>query len=234
MSKKEKKVIQMGGENYSLFINELAQKFDKDFPFEFDVEDVIQFTIQAWNLANVKNHLPEGAYQEIMNPAEQDGTKELFDRMIKYKNERYAQFDKYILGFELGSEKGDDFLDVSTGDYNDFIKMMEDMLEEMYEDDEMLDKNAIILKPRKPLVDWVKKNVEGNEDEDLLNYSNVYLLEDKYIGPEEWLEEHHEELFERELEVWNNDEKYWPQNRTFTMFKRWFKIDYSLTVYDLE
>ncbi len=235
MSKKDKKVIQLTGDNYSVLINEFAQKFNKNFPSEFDKEDVIQFAIQAWNLANVKKILPEGAYQEIMNPSGQlEGAKGLFDRMIKYKNERYSQFDKFILGFELGSENGSHFLDVSIGDYNDFMKMMEDMLDEMDEDDEILDRNAIIIKPRKPFTDWARKNSDEYEYEFFMDSNSVYLVNDEYIGPEEWLENHYEEIFERELENWIIDENLWPQNRTLSMFRRWFKIDYSLTVYDLE
>jgi len=233
MSKKDKKVIQLSTDNYSMLINDFASKFDEDFPSDYKVEDVIQFTIQVWNMANVKNYLSKETFQEILDPAEQlEGTRDLFERMIDYKNKQYHQFDKFIVDFEFGSEKGKRYLDVTTGDYEDFMIMMEDLMGEM-EDDEVLDKNAIILRPRKPLIDWVKGISEENEDEFFLNDSNVYLVNDE-VGPEEWLEDHYDELFERELELWYLDEEIWPKNRTFTMFKKWFKIDYSIMVYDLD
>jgi hypothetical protein len=41
-------------------------------------------------------------------------------------------------------------------------------------------------------------------------------------------------MFEQELELVNEDESTWPQNRTIELFLMWFEIEAGTTVFDAE
>lgn len=66
--------------------------------------------------------------------------------------------------------------------------------------------------------------------------SNIYLRDDieDVAGVEKWLKKKYKGLFEKELEAWITDKKYWPKKRTYKMFTEWFSIKISTAVYDLK
>ena len=101
-----------------------------------------------------------------------------------------------------------------------------------------LNRTALIVKPLKPYWDWAN-NIDDGVPKEQKNFSKtemdttVYLIPD--LDPAE-INDHIEavfpEIFEDELEAWWTEEKDWPKNRTFAMFKEWFEISIAPLVYD--
>jgi hypothetical protein len=96
-----------------------------------------------------------------------------------------------------------------------------------------VNRSAIILKARKPLVDWVNDvdpadNAVPISLHDAQREPTVYLIPDcdSDEAAAEWVKAAFDWLFERELWGWYTDETLWPRNRTYEMFCRWF--DYSV------
>lgn len=99
----------------------------------------------------------------------------------------------------------------------------------------MLNRAVLIVRPRKPYLDWAA----GLDDSDLLpdpdDERTVYLIPSFEDDDQAWaiLQEVYAEVFERELYGWHTDETAWPQDRDFAMFQRWFDIDLHSIVEDL-
>ncbi|OGF51618.1 MAG: hypothetical protein A2044_04285 [Candidatus Firestonebacteria bacterium GWA2_43_8] len=101
-----------------------------------------------------------------------------------------------------------------------------------------INRTALIVKPLKPYWDWAN-SIEDGVPREQKNFNStemdttVYLIPD--LDPTE-VNDHIEamfpEIFEGELEAWWTNEKDWPKNRTFAMFKEWFDVSVSSLVYD--
>ncbi len=105
---------------------------------------------------------------------------------------------------------------------------------------EMLNRSAVIVKPRQPYLEWcTQDDAEGLAESVfaiLHAEPTVYLLPE-YEDPaaqQEVLEEFWPDLFEAMLGGWVTDEAHWPKNRTFEMFGEWFEVQMSSIVQDLE
>ncbi|TSA34888.1 MAG: hypothetical protein D4R64_10935 [Porphyromonadaceae bacterium] len=93
---------------------------------------------------------------------------------------------------------------------------------------EMIDRTAMILKPKQPFLDWlnaIDPEVPGNKQD---NDYDVYLLPefDEVNQMETWLKKNFDQFFCDQMNGWYTDESRWVKNRTIKMFKEWF--DYSL------
>jgi hypothetical protein len=104
---------------------------------------------------------------------------------------------------------------------------------------EMLNRSAVIVKPRQPYLEWARRDdAEGLAEsvfETLRKEPTAYLLPE-YEDPSserEVLEEFWPVLFEAMLVGWVTDEASWPKNRTFGMFQEWFDVQMSSIVEDL-
>ncbi|MHC4339983.1 MAG: hypothetical protein ACYSX0_07200 [Planctomycetota bacterium] len=104
---------------------------------------------------------------------------------------------------------------------------------------EILNRSAVIAKPRRPYLEWAKTDdAEGLAEsvfEDMRNEPQVCLLPE-YADPrsqQEVLNEFWPALFEAMLAGWVTDEAYWPKDRTRTMFEEWFEIQMCSVVQDL-
>ncbi len=104
---------------------------------------------------------------------------------------------------------------------------------------EMLNRSAVIVKPREPYLKWARRDdAEGLAESVFETFHaepTVYLLPE-YEDPSsqhEVLEEFWSVLFEAMLEGWVTDEACWPKNRTFEMFREWFEVQLSSIVQDL-
>lgn len=98
----------------------------------------------------------------------------------------------------------------------------------------MLNRCAVIVRPKKPYLDWAKKfQGDGTPfvDEDRI----VYLLPEYADESEAWhtLERAYDMIFEAELDGWHTLQADWPKNRSFALFKKWFHIEISSMVQDL-
>lgn len=99
-----------------------------------------------------------------------------------------------------------------------------------------IDRNAIIVKPKKPFHDWLKSIYE--EDKPLFekNENNVYLIREMESIEKirNWLKKNFDQIFINELNDWLTDEERWPKKRTFKMFEEWFDVEINSMILDLE
>ena len=94
---------------------------------------------------------------------------------------------------------------------------------------------AVGIGPRQPLVDWVRQ-VSG--DHELCwgaNEDGLYLLPEYEDNSQAILvlEENYDLIFEAELQSWCRDPALWPSPRTFALFQEWFEIRFYDLVDDL-
>jgi hypothetical protein len=99
----------------------------------------------------------------------------------------------------------------------------------------MLNRAAVIVRPKEPFISWVSSVDDDGIVPEQGGEHTVYLIasSDSERGMERALKDVWSEIFERELEGWYVDESLWPQNRTFAMFKKWFSIECHTIVEDL-
>src|SRR5690606_33924744 len=87
---------------YSVALNGLIQPFETRFPEDYDMEDVIEFGINAWNMANMKGLVPGKEFKEILaSGAMAQSERTMLNRMIQFKIKTYGDFDRFIVDFEL-------------------------------------------------------------------------------------------------------------------------------------
>ena len=104
---------------------------------------------------------------------------------------------------------------------------------------EMLNRSAVVVKPRQPYLEWTRRDdTEGLAEsvfETLRKEPTIYLLPESEdpSSQREVLEEFWPDLFEAMLEGWVTDEVSWPKNRTLEMFREWFEVQMSSIVEDL-
>ena len=100
-------------------------------------------------------------------------------------------------------------------------------------------RDFILIKPKKPFVDWIN----GHDDdvipeETIYSDNNLYMIKHIDITSSEEIEKNikkkYKEIFENELWSWYEDEDYFPKNITFKMFKDWFEYEYIEICYDTE
>lgn len=99
----------------------------------------------------------------------------------------------------------------------------------------MLNRGVVIVRPDQPYLDWAA----GLDDSGIVPDPNVeqtvYLIPSHEDDDEAWdiLEGIYSEIFENELYGWHTDERAWPKDRDFEMFKQWFRIELHSVVEDL-
>jgi hypothetical protein len=102
----------------------------------------------------------------------------------------------------------------------------------------MLNRSAIVVKPRQPFLDWLhtadptSRNLSLRE---LVQEPTIYLIpecdtEEDVRGV---LQELCEEIFVEQLASWFTDESTWPADRSFDVFCRWFDFQHHSMLVDL-
>jgi hypothetical protein len=100
----------------------------------------------------------------------------------------------------------------------------------------MLNRNAIILKPKQPFIEWINSHDgEVMTLETILGDLTVFLIPENDSEEDffEELEHNWSNLFEDELNGWYTDEAMWPQDRTYAMFREWVEVTWHSVVEDL-
>ena len=103
----------------------------------------------------------------------------------------------------------------------------------------MLNRTAIVLRPKEPFVRWVCETDPLPGIQELMaepDEQSVYLVPQLEEGRDElfeWLAQNYEALFEKELEGWYTDTSLWPKNRTLSLFREWIDVEYHTEVRDL-
>lgn len=102
-----------------------------------------------------------------------------------------------------------------------------------------INRHLIILMPKQPVLDWIKR-VDPNPPnitlDELRLEQNAFLVPDALDGQqdaEKWVQRRWQMFFEGFLEEWYTVESWWPQKRTYKMFKDWFDVQYHSMVWDL-
>jgi len=99
----------------------------------------------------------------------------------------------------------------------------------------MLNRGAVILRPKQPYLDWGAGLDHSRLVPDVGAEKTVYLIPSYESDEEGWaiLAEGYESIFEAELFGWHTDEAAWPQGRSLQMFKEWFHVELHSVVEDL-
>lgn len=102
-----------------------------------------------------------------------------------------------------------------------------------------INRHLIILMPKRPALDWIMR-VDPNQPtmtlEELRLDQNAFLVTDALDGQddaEKWVKRSWQMFFEAFLNEWYTEESWWPQKRTYKMFKDWFDVQYHSMVWDL-
>lgn len=245
------KVINMFGNkivpNKGVKYSELLEQFMTPFANEFNdveyLEDIFEFAINAWNMANINSIIPNEDVEKAMNSIQQEGEDiSLLKKMIAHKEEKYKVFTNFIVDFELKEvEAGKDpILSVVTQEQDAYLA---NMVNEMEEDDvhsqddfeeNYINRSAIVLKIKQPFFDWYAHLYPEDDLQEASQKANIYLIDETIDDVEKWLKKKFDKFFMMELSEWNNNKKEWPQRRSYKMFKQWFNVEISEEIYDLE
>ena len=103
----------------------------------------------------------------------------------------------------------------------------------------MINRSAAVIKPKKPLWDWVK-SIEPDTviDWEDMEDTSVYLLPDvehllnEDVEIEDYIKRIYRQIFENELESWYLDKSLWPADRTFELFQQWFEFEIHTMLFD--
>ena len=101
-----------------------------------------------------------------------------------------------------------------------------------------IERSALIVMPGQPFLDWLHRVDETSAEislEDLRRDSTIYLLPDYDTDEqaERHLRKHCREIFEEQLESWYRVPSAWPSDRSFRVFKQWFKYTFHSVLLDL-
>jgi len=101
----------------------------------------------------------------------------------------------------------------------------------------MVNRSALVLEATQVYVDWAN-NCPGDGPKLVLSEmrddaSTVYLLPEMDFGPEDWLQKNYLAMFEEELHAWCTAETYWPKDRSFKAFHRFFEVRFHSMVVDM-
>lgn len=233
----DKTIEQKEDVKYSQLLEQFIVPFAKDFDEVEFYEDVIDFTVTAWNFGNMKLILPEGESDAIVDAIQdEDVDVELLKRMIAHKIEKFKEYPNFIVDYEVGERNGDPLLTVVTQEQDAYLDAMAEDMEDGHSEDDFeenyINRTALILKPLQPFSDWLTKLYPGEMHD--LSEMTTYLISLEIEDEEAWLKIKFDDLFMRELEGWHTNKKDWPQKRTYSMFKQWFQVEVSTMVFDLE
>lgn len=97
-----------------------------------------------------------------------------------------------------------------------------------------INRNAIVVKAKKPFYDWVSYvdpefPIVDNDE------GTVYLIKELKTKAkiESWLKKNFDKIFINEMNDYHTDITDWPQKRTFKIFNEWFSVEVSSLIVDM-
>jgi hypothetical protein len=105
----------------------------------------------------------------------------------------------------------------------------------------MLNRAAIILKYKEPMIRWINEADRLSESteisaEYLARERTIYLISDRDgesdASVDRWIRRNYEVLFETELNGWYTLPSMWPNQRTLRLFRAWFEVEYHTVLID--
>jgi len=101
---------------------------------------------------------------------------------------------------------------------------------------QFLNRDAIIVLPKKPFLDWVNYTDPENPMtlEELRDMPNIYLIPetDTPEEKEKYLEKNCQKIFKHELFGYWTDEEAHPKDLSLKVFKEWFEYEFSEMIAD--
>ena len=100
----------------------------------------------------------------------------------------------------------------------------------------IVNRAAVVLEPAQAYLEWARECPEALPDltlEELGEEGTVYLIPETGAAPENWLRRNFVAMFEHELYAWYADQAFWPKDRSFKAFKKFFKVRFCSMVLDL-
>jgi hypothetical protein len=103
---------------------------------------------------------------------------------------------------------------------------------------DMLNRSAIVVKPKQPFLDWLHAADPTSMQlmlGDLIREPTIYLIPecdaDEQVA--EVLRELCEEIFDEQLASWYTDTSTWPADRSYEVFCQWFDYQHHSMLVDL-
>jgi hypothetical protein len=100
----------------------------------------------------------------------------------------------------------------------------------------IVNRDAVVVEPAEAYLEWARECPEALPDltlEELGEEGTVYLIPETNADPERWLKRNFGAMFENELDAWYTDRAFWPKDRSFMVFKKFFKVRFCSMVLDL-
>ena len=99
----------------------------------------------------------------------------------------------------------------------------------------LINRGYLIVRPKHEFLIWANANGQGIAlTIDDAPEPSIYLIEEDFFDIEPLIERHFTSIFEQELDLVNEKEDMWPQNRTIELFLNWFDVEAGTTVFDCE
>jgi hypothetical protein len=101
---------------------------------------------------------------------------------------------------------------------------------------ESINRNAILIRPRKPFYDWLNNTFKDDEPIWEADENNIYLIREMISNEDvkKWIKKNFDGLFINELSDWCRDQSDFPKKRTYKLFCDWFEVEVHSLVFDLE
>jgi len=98
-------------------------------------------------------------------------------------------------------------------------------------------RSFLLVKPKKPLVDWVNGYDESKiSEETILAHKTLYMVEnletDLASEKEGIIKRNCKKIFEHELKQWSTDKKHFPKKLSFEYFNEWFEYEFIEMCFD--
>ena len=99
----------------------------------------------------------------------------------------------------------------------------------------VLNRCAVTVVARQPMLDWMRPFASEEERELARCDASVYLLPSYNDEKQAWqcLGAVSDRIFAAELELWCRDAELWPNERSFEVFQEWFAVRFHHVVEDL-
>lgn len=233
----EKKIVPNKGVKYSNLLEKFITPFANEFKDTEYYEDIFDVAIAAWNFGNISLIIEEEEFKNIIaSNSDENMDTTLLLKMIDHKVENFKEYTNFIVDYELKETSGDPILSVITQEQEAYLTSMMNDIEHPSTPDEFdenfINRNAIIIKPLQPFIDW-HNNLYPNSKLTEVE-TDIYLINDKIDDLKSLLKKKYDTFFTMQLYDWHSNKKEWPQRRNYKMFKQWFDVQISTEIYDLE
>ena len=96
-------IVENNRAKYSEMLIEIINKFDSQLPENLSFEDVIEISIESWNLANNKIFLEsKNLYEQELKSHKYP---DVVSKIIDYKQERFDNFNNIIIDYSLENNR---------------------------------------------------------------------------------------------------------------------------------